>query len=120
MVTHVEQTGTLEAACSQLRLDIELPGVLRWVRRRVQAVHASLTTLKGLMPERFGACEPTLLSFARHLGVDTVLPALRSIAALYLLWLPGPLGLLPRPAPGGGADERHQQPVGPDPPLKFR
>ena len=36
-----------------LRLDIELPGALRWVRRRVQAVHASLNLLKGLLPERF-------------------------------------------------------------------
>lgn len=119
VVTEVEQASSLEAACSQLRLDIELPGVLRWVRRRVKAVHASLTTLKGLMPEHFGACEPTLVSFARHLGVDAVLPVLRSIAALYLPWLPGPLGLLPRPGQGVGADHRAQQPVGPDPPSMF-
>ena len=119
VVTQVEQASSLEAACASLRPEIELPGVLRWARRRVQAVHCALTVLKGLMPEHFSTCEPTLLSFARHLGVDTILPTLRSIAALYLPWLPAPLGLHPRPGPGGGANHRVQQPVGPDPPGTF-
>lgn len=92
-VVQVEQASSLEAACSDLRLEIELPGVLRWLRRRVQAIHASLTTLKGLLPAHFGGCEPTLAAFAERLGVDGVLPALRQMAAAYLAWLPAPLGI---------------------------
>ena len=69
VVKRVEQAGSLEAACSTLRLDIYLPGALRWVRRRVQAIHASLSALMGLMPERFSGCEPRLSCFAGHLGV---------------------------------------------------
>jgi hypothetical protein len=119
VVILAEQASSLEAACSRLRLDIELPGALRWTRRRVQAVHAILITLKGLMPAYFGTCEPTLLSFARHLGVDTVLPTLRSIAAPWLHSLPPPLGLRPRYRHGGEAKMRSQQPMGPDPPLSL-
>jgi len=55
VVDQVEQAGTVERAADALRLDIELPGALRWTRRRVKSIHASLTTLKGLAPEPFGA-----------------------------------------------------------------
>jgi hypothetical protein len=119
VVSQVERANSLEKACSQLRLDIELPGVLRWTRRRVQAVHSILIILKGLMPAYFGRCEPTLQSFTHHLGIEPVLPVLRSIAAPWLLSLPPPLGLRPRFRQGGEAKERTQQPMGPDPPLSF-
>lgn len=36
LVRQVEQSSSLAAACANLRPEIELPGVLRWVRRRVQ------------------------------------------------------------------------------------
>jgi hypothetical protein len=65
LVGAVEQARSLEAACTDLRLEIELPGVLRWVRRRVQSVHASLLLLKGILPELFEGCEPTLAAFSR-------------------------------------------------------
>jgi hypothetical protein len=52
----VEQDLSLEAACAQLRLEVGLPGVLRWVRRRVQCVHAALHPLKGILPELFEGC----------------------------------------------------------------
>jgi hypothetical protein len=119
LLQQVEQASSLAAACADLRPEIELPGVVRWVRRRVQAVHAILVTLKGLMPAYFQACEPTLQSFAHHLGVSPVLPALRPIAAPWLHSLPPPLGFCPRPRHGGDANDRHQQSVGPDPPLPF-
>lgn len=119
VVAQVEQASSLEAACSHFRLDIELPGALRWTRRRVQAVHAILITLKGLMPAYFGICEPTLASFAHHLDSEPVLPVLRSIATPWLHSLPPPLGLRPRYRHGGEAKERIQQPMGPDPPLSF-
>ncbi len=119
VVAQVEHASSLEAACSDLRLEIELPGALRWLRRRVQAIHTSLTTLKGLLPAHFGGCEPTLASFAERLGVDGVLPVLRQIAAVYLMWLPAPLGFAPRPWCGATPDHADQHPVGPDPPAGF-
>ncbi len=117
VVAVVEQAQNIEAACAELRLEIELPGVLRWVRRRVQAIHASLNTLKGLLPERFGGCAPRLEAFAEHLGVAGVLPALRHIAAPYLHSLPVPLGFRPLSSRGGEPDRAHQHSTGPDPPA---
>ncbi len=117
VVGAVEQAESVEAACSQLRLDIELPGVLRWVRRRVQAVYASLNTLKGLMPERFAGCAPRLGAFAEHLDLDAVLQALRQIAAPYLALLPAPFGFCPLGARGGEHDRVHQHSAGADPPA---
>jgi len=117
VVGAVERAKSLEAACVRLRPDIELPGVLRWVRRRVQAVHASLNTLKGLLPERFGGCPPRLGAFAEHLGVAALLPALRQIAAPYLKFLVAPLGLRPRGGGGGEPNRVRQHATGPDPPA---
>ena len=117
VVRQVEQSPSLEAACGELRLDIELPGVLRWVRRRVAGVRASLHLLRGLFPEPFSGCAPSLAGFAQHLGVAAVLPALRQIAAPLLIQLPAPLGFRP---PRFHADEPakpDQHPRGPDPPL---
>ena len=119
VVRHVEQSDNQEAACSALRLEIELPGVLRWVRRRVQAIHRSLVTLKGLMPERFGGCAPSLGAFAQRLGTDEVLVPLREIAAPYLPFLPAPLGFRPRWPRGAEQVRVHQHRVGPDPPALF-
>lgn len=117
VVTTVEQASSLEAACDELRIDIELPGALRWVRRRVQAVHAALHTLKGLMPEHFEGCEITLLAFAACISVEVGLPVLREIAAVYLPLLPTPLGLFTLPAPGGEQKSRFQHKMGPAPPT---
>ncbi len=116
VVSTVEQAASVEAACAQLRLDIELPGVVRWVRRRVQAIHGLLNTLKGLMPERFAGCEPRLGAFAERLGVDGVLVALRPIAAPHLAVLPAPLGFSPRRPRGGEQHRAYQHAAGPDPP----
>jgi hypothetical protein len=119
VVVAVEQAKSVEAACVDLRLDIELPGVLRWVRRRVQAIQASLRTLKGLMPERFAGCAPRLGAFAECLQVEGVLSALRAIAAPYLRWLPAPLGFSPLRLRGGEPARPHQHPAGADPPALF-
>lgn len=115
----VEQARSLESACWDLRLEVELPGVLRWARRRVRAIHATLHALKGLMPERFAGCAPRLDAFAECLGVESVLPALRQIAAPYLLSLPTPVGFSPRRLPAGEPNRVHQHPAGPDPPALF-
>jgi hypothetical protein len=49
VVRAAEQAPSLETLCQTQRLDIDLPGALRWVRRRVQDVHAALTALKGVL-----------------------------------------------------------------------
>jgi len=116
VVRAAESAHSREALCDALRLDIELPGALRWVRRRVSAVHAALSLLRGLLPEPCGALAPTLTAFGAQLGVDTVLVALRGMAAALLHVLPAPLGFRPRrraaPLPQRGL----QHDAGPDPP----
>ena len=42
VVVAVEQASSQEAAADALRPDIELPGALRWARRRLKAVSAVL------------------------------------------------------------------------------
>jgi len=116
VVRAVEQATSLEAACGGLRLDIELPGALRWVSRRVHAVHASLRTLTGLLPEIFAACTPTLAAFSAHLDIVEVLLQLRQIAAAFLHRLPAPLGFAPRRTSGAGGGNARQHRVGADPP----
>lgn len=116
----VEQAPSLEAAADRLRPDIELPGAIRWTRRRVQGVRAALTTLRGLIPERFAACPATVGAFRARLGVEPVLARVRAIAAAHLGALPAPLGLRPRRRQGGEAHRRRQQRTGPDPPGRAR
>ena len=115
-VDHLEQLGNQEAAVANLRLDIELPGALRWLRVRTRAVYSSLITLKGLLPEYFAECQPTLASFRHHLGVDSVLVALRQIGEAFLGVRPTPLGFCPRQQSSGGAKNTPQQRTGTDPP----
>ena len=116
LVRAAEQAPSLEALCAEQRLDIELPGALRWIRRRVQDVHSALHRIKGLLGEPFARVEPTLTAFAAHLGVSAVLVALRGIAAAWLGELPKPLGFAPRRNRGSDAGPPVQHRAGPDPP----
>jgi hypothetical protein len=116
LVRGAEQAPGLEALCDTARLDIELPGALRWVRRRVQGVHDLLNTLKGLLGEPFVAVAPTLTAFSVHLGVAEVLVTLRGIAAPWLGALPAPLGFRPRRRARISVGAGCQQGAGPDPP----
>ena len=116
----VEQAPSLESAADRLRPDIELPGAVRWTRRRVRAIHRTLTALRGLLPERFTSCPATLSGFGARLGVEPVLPALREVAADFLHQLPAPLGLRPHRLGGGEFTLTVQHEVGPDPPPSPR
>ncbi len=116
VVFQVEQAKSLEAAVGGLHLDIELPGAIRWTRRRVKYVRASLTTVRGLFPERFAGCQGTLTSFRKQLNRNKVLPALREIAAMHLASLAAPLGFGTLPIHGGERKERTQHQTGADPP----
>jgi hypothetical protein len=53
VVRAAEQAPSLEVLCMQHRFDIELPGALRWVRRRVRYVQGALDRIKGLSGEPF-------------------------------------------------------------------
>lgn len=117
VVVAAEQATSREAAADELRLDIELPGALRWLRRRLQAVHTALILILGLFPASFAGCHPTVSAFRQRLGSDFVLPALREIAEAQLLALPPPLGFRPPPAHAGETKSPNQQQVGPDPPT---
>jgi hypothetical protein len=75
---------------------IELPGALRWIRRRVAAVRAALIACVTLMPERFQGVLPTLRAFREALSSERVLVTLRELAERYLGALPVPLGFRAR------------------------
>jgi hypothetical protein len=116
IVAVVEQAPSLEAAAGWLRVDIELPGALRWLRRRVQRVQCCLLLVLGLLPERLAGCGATLSAFRVRLGREAVLMELRGLAARQLPQLPAPLGFYPAMGRRGGAARGVQQPMGPDPP----
>ncbi len=116
VVEAAEQARSREAAADTLRPDIELPGGLRWLRRRLLPVYAALHLLKGLMADQFHLCWPTLSGFRSCLGAESVLLVLREVAAAHLGVLPPPLGLCPPPSGGEKAKQAFQQSVGPDPP----
>ncbi len=123
VVTELEQAPSVEAAADQLRPDIELPGRLRWVRRREKLVHAALVVLIGLLPELLGGCEPTLGSVGAGLAAESgsVLRAVRALAEPQLQALPPPLGFGPRSAQQApGSDRWRQHDSGPRaPPLSW-
>lgn len=121
VVDEVEQATSVEVAADIVRgHDVLLPGAIRWTRRRLNAVRATLVTLIGLMPECFEGCEPTLSSFRLALGVEFVLPALRAIAADHLQVLAPPVGFSPRPRQTRHRKKPSQQSTGPDPPPAKR
>jgi len=116
VVVAAEQAKSQEAAADALRLDIELPGALRWIRRRLKAVRTALILLLGLFPDLLAGCPPTVNGFRQRLGIDFVLPALREIAQGQLRELPPPLGFKPPSARGGDSNQPDQHQGGPDPP----
>ncbi len=116
VVVAVEEAASLEAAADRLRPEVELPGAIRWTRRRVQRVHVALTVLRGLEPARFVAWPLHLGGWRDRLGIVPVLPVLREIAADYLHEVPVPLGLRPPAGAGGESHCGAQQSMGPDPP----
>lgn len=120
VVAEVERAKSLEAGADVLRPDIELPGAIRWTQRRARAVHAALSAVRGLDPERFGACPPRVTHFQQHLGLTCALPRLRALVEPYLARLPAPLGFAPRPAPSGEHPKPRQHTTGPDPPVQLR
>lgn len=117
VVVAVEQAKSLAAAADTLRPDIELPGAMRWVRRRVKAVQATLPRLKGLFPEVLAGCALSVRGVSQAFAITPLLPAMRAQAADWLAELAPPLGLAPRAGHGGEPRRRLQHAMGPDPPT---
>ena len=98
VVAAVESAPSVEAAADKLRPDIELPGAIRWVRRRLAPVRAVLLALVTLSPERLGGCSPTLHAVGERLGTP-VLRQIRAQTERRLGALAAPVGFGPRPRP---------------------
>jgi hypothetical protein len=124
-VAKVEEGSSLEHAADELRpADADdaviLGAAVAWLRLRVAIVRSTLTTVFGLMPERFAGTQPRVRSFRNHLCTMRVLVALRGICERHLHALPAPLGLCPRRRPYDDHDRARQQCPGPDPPARSR
>lgn len=114
VVAVVEASTSVEAAADVLRPDIELPGAIRWVRRRLGPVRAALVALVTLMPELAG-CPPTLDALSSQLGIP-VLRQVRAYADKHIGSLPAPVGFGHRPKRGAAARPRREHGPGPDRP----
>ena len=91
VVTHVETAPSIEAAADVLRPDIVLPSAVRWVRRRLTLVRATLLALVTLLPDICGS-DAHLSAVRTALATDHALVALRARVASVLSALPRPLG----------------------------
>lgn len=125
VVIAAEQAPSLEAATQSLRLEIQLPGVMRFVRRRLSAVQRLLTTVKGLFPVQFIHANPTLsqcrpvieqLCPDYYAASQSLLMTLRHLASRFLSKLPTPIGFNPTSIQSLYPTSAHQHPVGADPP----
>ena len=116
ILTEVQNSPSQEAAADHIRIDILLPGALRWIRRRIFLVKASLSMLIELLPGLFADCHPSILCFQSVVNVDYVLPQLRQVACAYLPVLPPPLGFGPLPETKKSKKTHLQHSTGTDPP----
>jgi hypothetical protein len=115
-VAAAEEAASVEAAADAIRPDGELPGAIRWLRRRIRGIRAALTSLLGLLGDLPAGVQPTVTSFREAIGVSPVLVRVREIAALHLRSLPPPLGFGPRPSRRSSGLHCVQHEAGPDPP----
>ena len=106
----------VEAAAQALRVDeVELPGALRWLRRRRRGVGAAVLALVTALPGRLGTVAE-VRALRSVLGTERALVALREIGADHLHGLPPPIGLRPPGAARARGEPRLQHETGPDPP----
>lgn len=108
---------SLEAAADELRPDIELPGALRWIRRRLGPVRAALLALVTMVPAMAGSCAPTISGLGQRLGTP-VLRQVRAQAEKHLGQLAAPVGFGPRPSPARRRRTPCAHDPGPDPPPR--
>lgn len=115
-VVAAESLG-VESAAQALRLEeVDLPGALRWLRRRRGGVRVAVLALITAMPTRLGTV-PEVRAIRSLLGTDRALVALREIGADYLHALSPPLGFCPSRRPVRESCTSLQHETGPDPPV---
>jgi hypothetical protein len=124
IVESAEAAETREAAVEVVRpaaaIDaVTLPSALRWLRRRLVAVHAALVAAVTLVPA-LAECRPTLGAVRERLGVSGALVALRSVAATHLVAMPAPVGFRARGRARRAPREPTPHETGPDPPWRGR
>lgn len=117
--TAAETARSLEACAQELRPDpIELPGALRWVRRRLTVLRALLPVAITMLPQLLQGCAPTLHAVRERLSEPrAVLVRLRAALAPHLQALAKPVGFGHRASAGEAAPQPPQQRMGPDPPA---
>ena len=118
LMLDVEQAPSLMRACDTWRLDIDLPGAMRFIQRQVDDIHQTLHLARGLLPQRF-AVTRNLTDFSCCIDVPDVLTALRQILCTYLQQLPCPVGFNPQRSGVRTAVDSTQQRMGYDPPVAF-
>jgi hypothetical protein len=105
----------VEAAAQDLRTEIELPGVMRWIRRRRDAVRGALLALITALPGRLGTV-PRVQAVRAVLESERALVSLREIGADHLHALSYPLGFCRPRRLRSERDLPTQHETGPDPP----
>lgn len=96
VVLHVEGARSIEAAADVLRPEIDLPSAIRWVRRRLALVRATLILALTLIAD-VGVTDARLSAVRTAWDTERALVALRTRAAAHLAVWPRPLGFGPRP-----------------------
>ena len=114
-VVLVAESLGVEAAAQDLRAEIELPGVMRWLRRRRDLVRAALLALITALPGRLGSVA-RVQAVQAVLETDRALVALREIGADHLHALVYPLGFCRPRRRMAERDVVIQHETGPDPP----
>jgi hypothetical protein len=117
--TKVAAGSSIEKVAGEIRLDIDLPGAVRWVRQRLGAVRMALLALVTLLPGQLGN-EPRLGDMRKMLGTEHALRRLREIGAAHLGSLAPPFGFGPRPKRRLRKRRHRQQGAGADPPRTSR
>ena len=116
-VRATEQGVSMESVAMNRRLEIELPGALRYLSRLCKAVHKVLNICRGLHPQLLCTAQPTITSFSVLLEEPNVLMSLRQHVARHLPQLPTPLGFNPSRNTAVARLNSFQQQTGRDPPC---
>ena len=117
VVVHAERASSVATAANVLRGGtVDLPGAIRWVRRRLRLVHHVLTVVADLLPEQLPLGVSDMGTVRARLGTGRALTDLRRRVAPQLSVLPTPLGFRLQGIGAAGRNRVFQHEMGPDPP----